>query len=144
VRTWLILFALCAVARSHGQRVEVPIQARTTVRPTIELSHIRGYLADPTWARIPKARIVLQKKKGVVLGDVQSIGSNQLGEFDFGKKPPGSYRLIVRTRGFCEITIPIKLSGNGWPGLRIALPLGATDTPSGYCDEQLKIERLGK
>jgi hypothetical protein len=142
VRTWPILFVLCAAALAHGQRVEVPVQPQISIRPTVAISHIRGYLADPIWARIPNAVITLQKKKAGVFVDVQSVESSPTGEFDFGKKSPGIYQLVTNVRGFCRITLPIRISEKGWPGLRIALPVSVTDTPSGYCDDRLKIERL--
>ena len=142
MRTWPIVFVLCAATLTHGQRVEVPVRPQASIRPTVEISRIRGYLADPTWARIPNAVITLQKKKTGAFVDVQSVESGPAGEFDFGKKSPGIYQLIASVRGFCRITLPIRVSGKGWPGLRIALPVGVTDTSSGYCDDRLKIERL--
>ena len=142
MRTWPIFFVLCAAALTHGQRVEVPVQPQTSIRATVAISHIRGYLADPTWARIPNAVITLQKKEASVFVDVQSVDSSPTGQFDFGKKSPGIYQLVTNVRGFCRITLPIRLSEEGWSGLRIALPVSVTDTPSGYCDDRLKIERL--
>jgi hypothetical protein len=142
VKTWPIFLVLCAVTLTHGQRVEVPVQPQTSIRPTVEIPHIRGYLADPTWARIPNAVITLQKKKAGAFIDVQSIDTGPGGEFDFGKKRPGIYQLVATIRGFCPITLPIRISEKGWPGLRIALPVSGSDTPSGYCEDRLKIERL--
>jgi len=60
------------------------VQPQTSIRLTVAISHIRGYLADPTWARIPNAVITLQKKKAGVFVDVQSVESSPTGEFDFG------------------------------------------------------------
>lgn len=142
MRTWPIVFVLSAATLTHGQRVEVPVQPQTSTRPTVEISHIRGYLADPTWARIPNAVITLQRRKAGVFVDVQSVKSGPAGEFDFGKEPPGVYQLVASVRGFCRITLPIRVSEKGWPALRIAVPVGVTDTPLGYCDDRLKIERL--
>jgi hypothetical protein len=141
VKSWLIFLVLCPMTGAHGQRVEVPVQPRPTLT-TVELSHIRGYVADPIWARIPNAAITLQKKKAGVFVDVQSIESSSNGEFDFGKKSSGIYQLVASVRGFCQITLPIRVSEKGWPGLRIALPASASDTPSGYCEDRLKIERI--
>jgi hypothetical protein len=117
------------------------VHSYTSARPAVELGSIRGYVADAGWARIPKAKIVLQKKKRGAFLDVGSAESDQSGAFDFGKRSPGTYRLVVDAHGFCGVVIPIKLSGEGWPGLKMALPVGVTDTPSGYCDKELKIER---
>lgn len=142
MRTWPILFVLCATALTHGQRVEVPVRPQTSIRPIVAISHIRGYLADPILARIPNAAITLQKKKSGVFVDVQSVESGPTGEFDFGKRSPGIYQLVASARGFCRISLPLRVSENGWPGLRIALPVSVSDTPSGYCDDRLKIERL--
>jgi hypothetical protein len=142
VNKWLIFLVLCAMRGAHGQRVEVPLQPRPTLA-TVELSHIRGYLADSIWARIPMAKIILHKKKADAFFDVRSAESNERGEFDLGEASSGLYRLIVSARGFCEVTIPIRVSGKGWPGLRMALPVGVSDAPSGYCEKNLKIERLG-
>jgi hypothetical protein len=91
---------------------------------------------------MPNAVITLKKKKAGAFVNVQSVESSPAGEFDLGEKSPGIYQLVASVRGFCRITLPIRVSEKGWPGLRIGLPVGVTDTPSGYCDEKLKIERL--
>ncbi len=140
MRIWPILFVLCGLA--YGQRVEVPVQSQTSIRWNVEITRIRGYLADPTGARIPDAVVTLQEKKAGAFVGVQSVASSPSGEFDFGKKSLGIYQLVASAEGFCRITLPIRVSEKGWPGLRITLPVGVTDTPSGYCDEKLKIERL--
>ena len=142
MRTWSILFVLCAVTLTHTQRVEVPVQPQTSIRPTVEVSHIRGYLADPIEGKIiPHAVIALQEKKAGVFVDVQSIESNQRGEFDFGKESSGIYQLVASARGFCLIAFPIRVSKKGWPGLRVALPIRATGPSWGSC-RGLKVERL--
>jgi len=118
----------------------VPVQHQTPITPAVEVSHIRGCLADPIAARIPNAVITLQKKKAGVFVDVQSIESSPTGEFDFGKKSLGIYQFVASARGFCQIAFPIRVLETGWQGLRIALPIAVTDTSSGGC-HGLKIER---
>ncbi len=141
MRTWAILFVLYAAAVAHGQRIEVPAQPQTSISPAVEVSHIRGYVADPVAARIPNAVITLQKKKAGVFVHVQSIESSPTGEFDFGKKFVGIYQLVASARGFCQIAFAIKVSERGWQGLRIALPIAVTDTSSGG-GHGFKIEQL--
>jgi len=40
---------------------------------------------------------------------VKSAKTNRDGKFDFGEVPPGSYRLIARSPGFCTGNIPVKV-----------------------------------
>jgi len=144
VRIWLILFVLCALMEAYGQRVEVPVQSYTSTGPAIELASIRAMVADPTWARIAKAKVILQKRERDSFRDTAWLETDQEGNFDFGKRSPGIYRLSVSARGFCEATILIKVSAKGQPGIKIALPIGVSDTPSGYCDKKLVIEQMKK
>ena len=45
---------------------------------------------------------------------VKSTTTNQEGKFDFGEIPPGSYRLIARSRGFCTGNIPVNVVRSAW------------------------------
>jgi hypothetical protein len=145
VRTKLVLAILFVLGlmRTQAQVVEVPPRADPPARPAVGLSKIRGYVADPTWARIPKAKLILQRKQGSVFQDVESLESDhQAGQFDFGKVSPGIYRLLIRAPGFCEPSVPVKLSAKGWSGLRIAVPVAISDDLSGHCEKELKLQRL--
>jgi hypothetical protein len=138
----VVLFLCFAPLGTYAQRVEVPLDNPNATTATVELVAIRGIIADPTLAAMPSATLVLQKRKRAGFRDVQSVKSDQMGRFDFGENSPGIYRLIASAPGFCRIGIPVEISRTGWAGLKIVLPVGATDTPSGYCPGKAKVEKL--
>jgi hypothetical protein len=89
---------------------------------------------------IPKAHVTLQKPKGEGFQDIEMAVTDERGRFEFAKTPHDTYRvLVVAPRGFCQVAIPVKLSGRGWDGLKLAVPIAATHTS---CDDRLKIEGL--
>ena len=141
MRAWPILFVLCAMTLTHAQSVEVPVASQLSIRTTVEVSHVRGYLADPIGGRIiPQAVVALRKKEAGVFVDVQSVESGPTGEFDFGRQSPGIYQLVASARGFCLIAFPVRVSKKGCAGLRVALPIRAAGPSWGSC-RGFKVER---
>ncbi len=45
---------------------------------------------------------------------VKGITTKRDGKFDFGEVPPGSYRLIARSPGFCTGNVPVKVVRSPW------------------------------
>ena len=138
----VVLFLCFAALSLHAQRVEVPIENQGATTAMVWLVTVRGIVADPTSAVMPNAALVLQKRKRDGFRDVQSIKSDQTGRFDFGENSPGIYRLIASAPGFCRIYIPVEISRKGWASLKIVIPVGTTDTPTGYCPSKAKLEKL--
>ena len=140
-----ILLLACVIPTSmHGQRVEVPVLQQNATTSLVELARIRGVIVDAYLARIPNSNLLLQRKERNEFRDVKSVKSDKIGGFEFEEALPGTYRLIASAPGFCEVTIPIRLSKSGWSGLKLTLPVGATDTPLGYCPSEARIEQLEK
>ena len=119
------------------------VSAQTGEARPIDVQELRGVVADPNWAVIPKAQLTLQGKKDETYREIQSVQTDERGRFDFGKQAPGAYRInIVAPAGFCRVVIEVKLSEKGWSGLRVAIPVAAYDAHPGNCGHALKIEQI--
>ena len=62
---------------------------------------------------------------------VKSTLTSEDGRFDFGEIPPGNYRLIARSRGFCTGNIPLKVgrsAAHGHKSIIILFRLSGIDT----------------
>ena len=115
----------------------------SSVRAPVEVRHLRGLLVDPKLAVIPAARITLQKSSGNGFRDLQFIETDRLGRFDFGRIEHGSYRLKFEPpQGLCRALVAVRVSGKGWRGIRMTVPVAATDTCPAYCDDRVKIEEI--
>ena len=115
----------------------------SSVRASVDVRHLRGLLVDPNLAVIPAARITLQKSSGNDFRDLKFIETDQLGRFDFGRIEHGSYRLKFEPlQGLCRALVAVRVSGKGWRGIRMTVPVAATDTCPAYCDDRVKIEEI--
>ena len=105
----------------------------------VEVKSMRGVITDRTGAVVGNAQVVLQQQFRDGILDVASLQTNSNGDFNFGEHPPGNYRILVVAKGFCHAAINIRVSTQGWEGMKVALPVGNYD-PSGNCLGQLLIE----
>jgi hypothetical protein len=135
------LLSLACGAPLRGQRIgDCPPSSHGRL---IEVKSLRGVVADPIWAVIPKVQVTLQERSGEMFRDIRSVATDGEGKFDFGRIAPGRYRLtFAGPRGFCRLTIPVLLSAKGWAGFKLALPIAASDTCPGYCEESSRFEEL--
>jgi hypothetical protein len=109
----------------------------------IWVKSVVGVVTDASGAVIPKVQIVLQAKKGKTLVDVEEIQTDSMGKFSSRAHQTGEYRLLVAgPKGFCKVSLPVWISGKGWSGFTLTLPVTATDTCQAYCDERARIEEV--
>lgn len=133
----LFCFALSIGARGQLVGTCAPIASR----PAENLSRIRGVLVDQNLAVIPNVKVSLQRSDGGTLGDLASVNTDQAGRFDLGHRPAGLYRLtFAAPPGFCRPSVPIRSTRRGWKGMRVTVPVAASDTCPQYCEDRLKVE----
>jgi hypothetical protein len=135
-----VLFLAWSI-RSSGQLVgSCP---PTPLRSPQDVSEIRGVVVDKNIAVIPKIKVKLQVPRSTDFRDVALAETDLTGRFSFEKQPPGQYVLVFTApAGFCSATIPVNYSKRGFKGIRLTLPVGATDTCPQYCESGLKVEEM--
>ena len=138
---WL-LFVTGAPMRFYGQ--DSRGTPASTFKQPIEMKHLRGVIADPMWAVMVKQQVTLQAQHGKDFSDIKSVQTDEEGRFDFGEIRRGTYRIFTTRRNFCQVLIPVRLAKRGWAGLRVAVPVAASDTYAGYCSDNTRIEQLAK
>ena len=109
----------------------------------IWVKSVDGVVTDATAAVIPKVQIVLRAKKGKTFVDIEEFQTDSGGKFSSRAHETGEYRLVVAgPKGFCKLSLPVWISEKGWSGLKLTLPVGATDTCQAYCEERVRIEEM--
>src|SRR5579863_1094601 len=68
---------------------------------------LRGAVQDPTGARIPKAKIVVQAADSSLEREAES---EDRGEFRVDDLPPGSYRITVSASGFAQAEAAVSIA----------------------------------
>jgi len=115
----------------------------TAARIPQKIAELRGVVVDENLAVVPKVKVRLQARDGRDLRDIEVIETDPTGRFSFKAHDPGQYRLVfVGLKGFCTATIPVRYSKTGLNGIRLTLPIGASDTCPQYCESRLKIEEM--
>jgi hypothetical protein len=108
-----------------------------------DIKEPRGVVVDENLAVIPKVKVKLQVPEGQDFHDIGLVETDRLGQFNFEGHRPGQYRLVfagpVR---LCPATIPVRYGKTGLKGIRVTLPVAATDTCPQYCEGRLKIEEM--
>jgi hypothetical protein len=135
----LVLFMW--VVRPNGQIVgSCP---PSTARGSQDAKELRGVVVDQNLAVVPKVKVRLQLLDGRVFRDIGLVETDQTGRFSFESRRRGRYRLMfMGPIGFCPATIPIRYSKTGFKGIRLMLPVAATDTCPQYCESRLKVEEM--
>jgi hypothetical protein len=134
----LLLFA-CSVL-SSGQRVGTcPLGAPRSPQAVKEL---RGVVVDETSAVVPKVRIKLQVPDGREFREIAARETDISGQFSFEDYPSGNYRLVFAAPGFSPATIPVRYSKTGFKGIRLTLPVAASDSCPQDWDSRLKVEEM--
>lgn len=105
--------------------VTIPLQSFGNVcvykPPTV--SHIRGAIVDRTNYPIPQAQIAVMREDETL----QTIITDDKGEFSFNSLPVGKYEIDVGARGFQHTRYMLRLSSRKNPKqvLRITLGVGS-------------------
>ena len=108
-----------------------------------DIQALRGVVVDENLAVVPKVKVRLQARNRRDFRDIEVIETDPTGRFGFEAHDPGQYRLVfVGPKGFCTATIPVRYSKTGLKGIRLTLPIGASDTCPQYCESRLKIEEM--
>jgi len=81
---------------------------------------IAGIVKDSSGAVVPEARVSLQTSEQAVMGTVQTDPD---GHFLFSDLPPGSYVLVVSSRGFAERRFPVSTRNGTVEGLTVTLEI---------------------
>ena len=140
--TSLLLFLLFAGSLlSRGQRVG-PCSPSPGRSPE-DIKEFRGVVVDQNLAVIPKVKVRVQVPDGKDFRDIGATETDPNGRFDFEARPSGNYRLaFAGPAGFCSAAIPVRYSKRGLKGMRLILPVAASDTCPDDCDSRLKIEEM--
>jgi hypothetical protein len=135
----LFFLYACGVL-SSGQRIGAcPPSAPRSPQAIKEL---RGVVVDEASAVVSKVKIKLQVPGGEEFRDIASTKTDPSGRFSFGAQPSGNYRLLFVARGFSPATIPVRYSKTGFKGIRLTLPIAASDSCPQDWDSRLKVEEM--
>ena len=137
------LLALLFLALGIQMDGQIGLCPPTPARNPQDIQELRGVVVDEKLAVIPKVKVNLQVPDGEDFRDIGSVETDPTGRFGFTLQHSGRYRLFfVGPRGFCGAAIPVKYSKSGFKGIRLTLPIGATDTCPQYCESRLKVEEM--
>lgn len=141
-RTSLLLFMLFAWGLlSSGQRIG-PCPPNPPRSPQ-NIQELRGVVVDENSAVIPKVKVRLQVSDGKDFRDIGATETDPTGRFSFEAQPSGNYRLVFAgLLGLCRATIPVRYSKAGFKGIRLTLPVAASDSCSQDCESKLKVEEM--
>jgi len=140
VRILSLLFLLCVGLLSSGQRIG-PCPP-SPPRSAVDVKELKGVVVDENLAVIPKVTIKLQVSDGDGIRDIATTETDAVGQFRFGAQPFGKYYLAFKAPNFCPATIPIRYSRTGLKGVRLTLPVAASDSCPQDCDTKVKVEEM--
>jgi hypothetical protein len=104
---------------------------------------LKGVVVDENSAVISKVKVRLQVPDGKDFRDIVAAETDPTGRFNFEAQPSGNYRLVFAgVTGFCRATIPVRYSKAGFKGIRLTLPVAASDSCPQDCDSKLKVEEM--
>ncbi len=104
---------------------------------------LHGVVVDQNLAVVPKLKVRLQVQDGQDFRDIGSGETDATGRFDFAPRHAGEYRLVFAGgHGLCPAAVLVKQSKSGFRGIRLTLPIAASDTCPSYCESRLKIEEM--
>ena len=108
-----------------------------------DVQELRGVVVDQNLAVVPKVKVRLQVPDGQDFRDVGSAETDATGRFGFAPQHAGAYRLVFAGwHGLCPAAVHVKQSKSGFRGIRLILPIAASDTCPSYCENRLKVEEM--
>jgi len=108
-----------------------------------DVKELRGVVIDENLAVVPKVKVLLQIQEGDKFRDVATVDTDSIGRFSFASHRQGKYRLVFSNfKGLCRAQIPISYTSKGLRGMRLILPIAASDTCPKYCESRLKVEEM--
>ena len=137
----LPLLALACSIPSVGQLIgSCPPSAE---RRSQGIKELRGVIVDENLAVVPKVKVTLQEPHGKEFRNIGSVEADSEGRFSFEAHRLGRYRFVfVGPVGLCRATVPVNYSQSGFKGIRLTLPVSASDTCPQYCESRLKVEEM--
>ena len=136
----LSMLILICCARQEGQRIgSCPPAAQRKPQGVKELKSV---IIDENLAIIPKVKVQLQERNGDSFRDLEIVETDSSGRFNFERSNWNNYRLAITRFGFCPAMIPLNHSKLGFKGIRLTLPIAASDTCPEYCEKRLKIGKM--
>jgi hypothetical protein len=138
----LLLFLLFASGlQSTGQRIgSCP---PNPPRSPQNIQELKGVFVDENSTVIPRVKVILQVAQDKNFRDIGTTESSPTGQFSFQDQPPGDYRFRTSgLPGFCQVTIPVRYSTEGFKGIRLTLPVAASDSCPQYCDRKVNVEEM--
>jgi hypothetical protein len=98
-------------------------------------------VVDRNVAVIPRVKVKLQTPEGENFREVGATETDATGRFSFKAPASGNYRLaFAGPLGFCPAAIPIEYSKAGLKGIRLMLPVAATDSCD--CESKVKVDEM--
>jgi hypothetical protein len=140
--TSLLLFLLFGWSSiSSGQRIgSCP---PSPPRSSQNIRELMGVVVDENLAVIPKVKVRLQVPNGEDFRDIAVTDTDSTGSFRFQAQSLGNHRLVFAgPKGFSSVTIPVRYSKAGFEGMRLTLPVAASDSCPQDCDSKLKVEEM--
>ena len=126
--TSLLPFLLFASSLLSGAQRIGPCPPSTPRTPQ-DVNELRGVVVDQTSAVVPKVKVRLQVPAGKGFRDIATSETGPAGRFGFESQPSGNYRLVFAgPLGFCDATIPVRYSKQGFAGIQLTLPTAASDS----------------
>jgi hypothetical protein len=133
----LLAFSIRLGGQVMGSCPQSPARRPQPVR------ELRGVVVDQNGALVPKVKVRLQVSNSEGFREVAVTESGATGRFSFESQRAGEYRLVFTApMGFCPAEIPVTYSKAGMKGIRLTLPIEATDTCPDYCESRLKVEEM--
>lgn len=125
---------------SSGQRIGPCPPSSARVPENIR--ELRGVVVDENLAVVPKVKVTLQVPDGGGFREIGKTETGPAGQFSFEAQPFGKYRLAFKQLGFCAVIIPVKYSKAGFKGMRLTLPVAASESCPQDCDSRLKMGEM--
>ena len=101
----LLLFIPYAPAQSTGHANDAYEDRNQIDPPSLKISEVKGRAVDPDKVPIPQAQVLLFTGREHIL--LAKTSTDAAGKFAFHNVRHGTYRLVLKSPGFCPANVPI-------------------------------------